>query len=121
MVWSHVAFIVLCAWAPFGDSERAFLALFFLLGLALSLGAVGAATLDLEISPAERRPTYQALLGLFVLAGVLVSSLLSTLIRSATNSFAALAWTAGLILLLSLIVTVGVPEPRQRALGIAQR
>lgn len=117
---AHVGFVALCALAPFAASETSFLSLFFLFGFALSLATVAAATLDLEIAPSERRPTYQAMLGMFALGGVLTASLASTLIRALTSSFAVLCVPAGALVLGSLVVALGMQEPRRRLLVVSR-
>jgi MFS family permease len=118
LVAAHAGFLALALLAPFAGSETTFLSLFVLFGVAFSLATVAAATLDLEIAPSERRPTYQALLGIFVLGGVLTSSLASALIRGFTPSFSALCLPAGAMVLCSMVVAIGMPEPRRRlALG----
>ncbi len=116
MLLGHLGFIVLCGWAPLANSEREFLSLFFLFGFSLSIATVAAATLDLEIAPAERRPTYQALLGIFALGGVLLATLAGAVIRSFTHSFTALALPAGAVLLASLGAVLAIQEPRRRLL-----
>ncbi len=116
MVIGHLGFLALCCLAPIATSERQFLGLFFLFGFSLSIATIATTTLDLEIAPPDRRPTYQALLGVFALVGVLSSTLVSTLVRSYTHSFGALAVPAGAALLISLVAALAVEEPRRRLL-----
>ncbi len=119
MVVAHAGLLALAAWAPFASSEAGFLGVFALFGFALSLATVGATTLDLDIAPAERRPTYQAVLGLFALAGLLLSSLISTLIQVVHAPFYVAAILCGASLMGSLYLTLALAEPRRRALAPA--
>jgi MFS family permease len=119
MVAAHTGLLVLAAWAPFAKSEAEFLGVFALFGFALSLATVGATTLDLDIAPAERRPTYQAMLGLFVLVGLVAASLISTLIQIASAPFYVAAILAGAALASSLYLMLTLAEPRRRMLVAA--
>jgi MFS family permease len=111
-VGAIVGLIVLCACAPLARTEASFQALFILLGLALSAGAVAVPTLDLEISPLDRRVGYQATIGVFQLAGVLVAATTSGVIRSVTQRFAVLSYTSMVLLAAALVLIIGVAEPR---------
>ena len=116
LVVAQVGLLGMAAWAPFASSETEFTGLFVLFGVSLSLATVGTTTLDLEIAPAERRPTYQALIGLFALAGLLLATLVSTVIEALGAPFYALAVGAAVMLAGSLAFLVAIPEPRRRVL-----
>jgi MFS family permease len=119
MVGAHAGLLALVAWAPFAGSDAAFLGVFALFGFALSLATVGSATLDLDIAPMERRPTYQAMLGLFALAGLLLSSLISTLLQVTNAPFYVAATLTGASLTGSLYLLLSLAEPRRSTLAPA--
>jgi MFS family permease len=118
-VAAHAGLLALVAWAPFASSDAGFRGVFALFGFALSLGTVGSATLDLDIAPMERRPTYQAMLGLFALAGLLLSSLISTLLQVTGAPFYVATIVTGASLTGSLYLLLSLAEPRRRALAPA--
>jgi len=74
---------------------------------------VGVATLDLEMGGFAQRMSYQTVIGLSHLAGLLGAVAIATLVRHFSSSFALLAWIAALLMLGSFVLLSGLPEPRR--------
>lgn len=94
------------------STATSFDALYVALGLSVGLGGVGAPTLDLEMSPFERRMSYQTVIGLTHLAGMLSAVLIASLMRQLSASFAALSSVATALLVGSLGLLLRLREPR---------
>ncbi len=114
MLLAHIAWLGAAAAAPLVASPAGFEWLFFALGAGLSMSAVGCSTLDLEITPLERRVSFQAVLGTVTLVGLVMASLLAALLRRLTESIWALAVPAFCITLVSLVLYWSIEEPRSR-------
>jgi MFS family permease len=115
LLTAHFAFLGVAAGTPFAATAWGFQALFFLLGAGLSLSAVALSTLDLEIAPFERRVSFQAVLGVFTLLGLVAASLLAALVRHFTPDMRLLCAPAALLMLVSLSLFFVVEEPRRAA------
>jgi MFS family permease len=115
MLLCHLGWIGVAAATPLVTTALGFQALFVTLGAATSLSAVGTSTLDLEITPLERRVAYQAVLGTFTLLALLGTSLVSAAIRELTRDISALSIPALVLLLVSFALFIAIEEPRQRA------
>ena len=115
MLVAHLGWLVVAALSPVASSSWQFQALFAVLGAALSMSAVGLSTLDLEITPLERRVSFQAVLGVFTLLGLVSTSLASALLRQITENIWALCAPALALTLVSLVLFYVIEEPRQRA------
>ena len=113
MLAAHVGWLLVAALAPLATSSLEFQLLFAVLGAALSLSAVGLSTLDLEITPFERRVSFQAVLGVFTLIGLVSASLLSALLRQLTQDIWALCAPTLALTLVSLLLFYKVEEPRR--------
>jgi hypothetical protein len=116
MLAAHLGWLVVAALAPVATLSWQFQALFALLGAALSLSSVGLSTLDLEITPLERRVSFQAVLGVFTLLGLVSASLASALLRQLTENIWALCLPTLALTLVSLVLFYVIEEPRQKNL-----
>jgi len=114
LILSQAGSVVVAAASPALHSPLAFEALFFALGLAVGLGSVGVATLDLEMSGFDQRMSYQTVIGLSHLLGMVGAVALATTVRRLTPNFAVLAWIAAGLMLGSLLLLSRLPEPRRR-------
>ncbi len=113
MLLSQVSSVVVVLGATRLSTEPGFEALFFSLGVAVGLGGVGVPTLDLEMSNFAQRMSYQTVIGLSHLTGMLGAVVLASTIRHFSSSFALLAWISAVTLVGSLILLLRLPEPRQ--------
>lgn len=113
MVLSRVLLILTSLWAAFANQAWAFLGIFFLYGLALFMNQVGTGTLSLEICPKDRRPTYLAIIAFFTAITMLAVSLLSAAFWKLSGSFSVLALLTLVLLVLSLVYLIRIPEPRR--------
>lgn len=93
-------------------SAAGFAAMFFVLGMAIHLANNGASALMLELFPAERRPTYVALVSLSTLPAALGAAWLAGLLRTHSAAFWPTALAAAALLLVSQWFYHRVPEPR---------
>jgi MFS family permease len=112
---AHFAFLGVAVGTPFTASAFGFQALFCLLGAGLSMSAVALSTLDLEITPLERRVSFQAVLGVFTLLGLLTASLLAATVRHFTTDVRLLCAPAAALMLASLALFLVIEEPRRAA------
>jgi MFS family permease len=115
MLVAHFGWLIVAALAPVADASWQFQALFAVLGVALSMSAVGLSTLDLEITPLERRVSFQAVLGVFTLLGLVSASLASALVRQITENIWALCAPALALTVVSLVLFYIIEEPRRPA------
>jgi MFS family permease len=115
MLLAHLGWLVVAAWTPVADASWQFQALFAVLGVALSMSAVGLSTLDLEITPLERRVSFQAVLGVFTLLGLVSASLASALLRQLTENIWALCAPSLVLTVISLVLFYVIEEPRRPA------
>jgi MFS family permease len=106
------AAIAVMASAGSCSSAGSFDVLYVALGLSVGLGGVGAPTLDLEMSPFERRMSYQTVIGLTHLAGMLSAVLVASLLRQLSTSFVLLSGVATALLTGSLGLLLRLREPR---------
>ncbi len=109
---SRIICVLLCAWVAITGSFPGFLIGYFALGFGLFLDRVGDLTLAAELCPLERRSTIQALLSFCNVFGYLSATTLSGLIYAYTQSFQAVALTAGLFAVISMLILRPIPEPR---------
>jgi MFS family permease len=112
MLAAHAGWLAVAAYAPFAQSSAEFQTLFGVLGAALSMSSVALSTLDLEITPLERRVSLQAALGMFTLCGLLAASVLSALARHFTQNIWALCAPTLALTLVSLALFYVIEEPR---------
>jgi hypothetical protein len=115
MLIAHLGWLAVAALSPLTTSDYGFQALFAVLGAALSLSSVGLSTLDLEITPLERRVSFQAVLGVFTMLGLVAASLCSAVLRRLTENIWALCVPALALTLVSLALFYVMEEPRRRA------
>jgi hypothetical protein len=112
---AHFGFLGVAVAAAFAGTSLGFQALFFILGASLSMSAVALSTLDLEITPLERRVSFQAVLGVFTLLGLAAASLLAAIVRHYTTNIWALCAPAAALMLVSLSMFCFIEEPRNGA------
>jgi hypothetical protein len=93
-------------------TEVGFEALFFGLGLAVGCGGVGVPTLDMEMSGFDQRMSYQTLIGLSHLVGMLSAVVIATVARRFSTEFEVLACIAAVMMIGSLGLLSRLPEPR---------
>jgi hypothetical protein len=79
------------------------------------MAAVGLSTLDLEITPLARRVSFQAVLGVFTLLGLVSASLASAFLRQLTENIWALCAPSLVLTLISLVLFYVIEEPRRSA------
>jgi len=95
-------------------TQTGFEALFFGLGFAVGCGGVGLPTLDMEMSDFDRRMSYQTVIGLSHLVGMLGAVVIAAVTRRFSSDFELLACIAAAMMLGSLGLLSNVPEPRRR-------
>ncbi len=106
-------FVTVCLAATLNESAIGFCAIYFLYGVGINLDRVGTGTLNLEISPEDRRPTYISLIAVACLPGMVAAPICSTLVRRYSRSFTPAALLAGGAVILSLYFLLQVAEPRR--------
>ena len=104
----------LCIWSCFTESFIGFTVVYFIFGFGLFLDRVGDLTLTAELCPAERRSTYQAILGFCNVWALLLATTLSGLVFRQTQSYTFVAALAGCFALVSTFILLGIPEPRHQ-------
>ncbi len=114
MMAGRFLMVGVCAGAAFAASPAAALAVFFGLGLAGNLAMVGDMTLQLEIFPAERRPTMIALQSLLMLPAQLAAAGVAALLHASGTGIFWNAVAAGGFQILSIAVFWPLREPRPR-------
>ncbi len=112
MLFNRWLFIILCVWASLGKSELAIMVIFFLFGAAFYGNQVGTATLNLEISPYERRSTYLAVISFFNSISIPIFSVISILVWNLSQNFAILLWITIISLIISIVFLFKIREPR---------
>ena len=110
---ARVVCLALCVWVSFNETFAGFSIAYFVLGFGLFLDRVGDLTLAAELCPPERRSTLQAILGFFNVFSLLLATFLSGQVYRITGSFDAVAWMAGGCALISILLVMRIPEPRQ--------
>lgn len=112
MLFNRWLFIILCIWASISKSEQSIIAIFFLFGAAFYGNQVGTATLNLEISPYERRSTYLAIIAFFSSILIPVFSIISIIVWNLSQNFIVLLWITIITLGISIIFLLKIREPR---------
>jgi MFS family permease len=113
MLLSLAGSVLVAAASPLLNGALGFQLEFLALGWAIGLGSVGVATLDLEMSSFAQRMSYQTVIGLSHLIGLLGAVAIAALVRQLTSSFGVLAWISVSLLLGSLLLLSRLPEPRR--------
>jgi MFS family permease len=112
VVFSHGAFLLFCALAPFVDTLAGFYLLFFLLGFSFIGGQIGMATLGFEISPLQKRVSYLTIQSVFMMPGMLLASVCASVLRGITTNLTILIVPAAVLVLISVVCVLQVREPR---------
>ncbi len=120
MLLSQASSVVVAAAAPALHSALGFELLFLALGWAIGLGNVGVATLDLEMSGFAQRMSYQTLIGLSHLLGMVGAVTIAALVRQVTPNFSVLAWIAGALNFGCFALLARLAEPRHASLLLAE-
>jgi MFS family permease len=115
LICSQVGCLAVCVAALLCTTGLQFDAVFLALGLSVGLGMVAMPTLDIEICPLAERLSYQAMIGLAYLAGMLAAALIAGLVRHLTGSFELLVLIGSAMLLCSLGLLLKVQDPRRAA------
>jgi predicted MFS family arabinose efflux permease len=110
---ARVVCLALCVWVSLNETFAGSSIAYFVLGFGLFLDRVGDLTLAAELCPPERRSTLQAILGFFNVFSLLLATFLSGQVYRITGSFHAVAWMAGVCALISMLLVMRIPEPRQ--------
>lgn len=113
MLLSQAGSIAVALGATSLASAFAFEMLFMALGLAVGLGGVGVPTLDFEMSNFARRMSYQTVIGVSHLCGMVGAVLIAATVRQFSTSFNLLAWISAGAMLGSLLLLLRLPEPRR--------
>jgi MFS family permease len=112
LVIARAILILVSLGAALNRFELGFLAIFFLFGLGFYTDHVGVFTLSIEISPADRIPTYISLLWTLALPSMLVAAAISTVVREVTGQLMPAALLSALTVALSLVFLGRIKEPR---------
>jgi predicted MFS family arabinose efflux permease len=113
LVVSRLICIGVCVWSCHTQSFIGFTVVYFIFGFGLFLDRVGDLTLTAELCPPERRSTYQAILGFCNVWSLLIATTLSGLVYRQTLSYTMVATLAGAFAVISMIILLPMPEPRQ--------
>lgn len=113
LVFSRLICAGLCVWSCHTQTFIGFTAVYFIFGFGLFLDRVGDLTLTAELCPKERRSTYQAVLGFCNVWALLLATTLSGLVYRQTLSYTLVATLAGTFAVVSAILLLRIPEPRQ--------
>jgi MFS family permease len=113
LVVSRLICIGVCVWSCHTQSFIGFTVVYFIFGFGLFLDRVGDLTLTAELCPPERRSTYQAILGFCNVWALLIATTLSGLVYRQTLSYTMVATLAGAFAVISMIILLPMPEPRQ--------
>ena len=117
MLLSQAVSVLVAVGATSLETELGFAGLFFALGMAIGLGGVGVPTLDLEMSDFAQRMSYQTVIGLGHLLGMVAAVVIAAVVRQMSSSFDLLAWVAAGMMLGSLVLLLRLPEPRRSAVA----
>ncbi len=112
LILSRVVCMALCLWASTTHTFGGFMSAYFVLGFGLFLDRVGDLTLTAELCPPERRSTLQAVLGFCNVWSLMLATSLGGLIHSLSGSFYLVAGLAAVMSALSILILIGIPEPR---------
>jgi MFS family permease len=107
-----------CLGAAVNTSTWGFIALFFTLGMAFSMNNLSSSVLMIELSPADRRPTYVSVMALLMFPTMLVAAGVSTLIRDMLHAFWPAAVVSALMMGASLLFLARIEEPRRKTSAI---
>jgi MFS family permease len=114
LVMARLILISVSLGAALNHSEWGFMVIFFLLGAGFYIDQVGIFTLSIEISPADRIPTYISLLWTLSAPSMLVAAAISTVVRELTGQLMPAAFLSGIAVFLSLIFLQRIKEPRSK-------
>jgi MFS family permease len=112
LIWSAIAYLGLCLWAPVAKGVWEYYCVFGIMGLATSLEAIGVGTMSLELSPVQKRVAYLSIISIFGMAGMTFMTLGNIALQRAQNIFTWQAIIAGVFIAASLFVLVRIQEPR---------
>jgi MFS family permease len=94
-------------WGP------AFVALFFVQGAANAAISIGLQTMNIELCPRDKRPTYQALISFASLPSMLLFSLGGSVLWDSRLPFAWSCCLSGGLLIPAILLLGSIPEPRR--------
>jgi MFS family permease len=120
LLLSQASSVAVAAAAPALHSALGFELLFLALGWAIGLGNVGVATLDLEMSGFAQRMSYQTLIGLSHLLGMVGAVTIAALVRQVTGSFSLLACIAASLNFGCFALLARLAEPRRATLLLGE-
>ncbi len=114
LVMARIVLILVSLGGAVNPYEWGFLVIFFLLGAGFYIDQVGIFTLSIEISPADRIPTYISLLWTLSAPSMLVAAAISTVVRELTGQLMPAAFLSLIMVFLSLIFLQRIKEPRMK-------
>ncbi len=111
---AQIIFVSICLTVPFIAAVWAFGVLYFVLGMAFFMNNVGLQTLNIELAPSDRRPTYVAVVSVVSVPCLLAAAALSAYLHTYTENIIFPALAAVLVILFGLAGIYRMPEPRGR-------
>lgn len=107
-----IATICMCITAAVNTTLPGFLLMFLLYGVAWNMCRVGLSTLQVELCPVERRPTYLSLLSSIGMPAMLIAGPAGNLLRKNTEGLFTTSLVTASIFCLALLFLWRLPEPR---------
>lgn len=111
LVLSKCCFLVMAAGVLFNTSAWGFYAIYFLFGFAFFVDQIAATALMTSLAPKTRRPTFMAIVSFISVPSLFLASGLATGIQHWTESIIGSAWTAILLVGVSLAFLLRIPDP----------
>jgi len=113
LVLARILLITAAIGMIFNTSEWGFRLLFCVQGFAFWLNQVGRLTMNIEICPPDRRPTFIAIMSMLTGIGMLTCSGISSWLMSSFNDFTIVASVSCALLLLAILELLRIHEPRK--------
>jgi MFS family permease len=113
VIFGRIALSLTCILAAFATSSNAFVAIFFLAGMAMFISRIGQMTFSMEFPPAARRSTYLAIIAFTGLPSMLTAALVSALVWQTTESVRILAFISAGTLAAAALIATRLPNPRR--------
>ncbi len=112
LVLARLLLITVALLMIFNTDTWGFRLLFALHGFAYWLNQIGRMTMNIEICPADIRPTFIATMSMVLGAGMLMASIISAIAHKLTGQFYPAAIASIILLSLSMIWLLRIKEPR---------
>lgn len=114
VVLAQVLFVVICGSLLFITTPAVFEGLYFVLGMALYMNRVGLQTLNIELAPSGKLPTYVATASVVNVPSFLTAAAVGATLHTVSNDIVLPSLAALLWILLGALGMVGMTEPRRR-------